>query len=43
MIDKLRIDAPLGKSDHSIIKFNFVLDHDKSVPIIQTKYHKQIL
>ena len=40
MIDKISIEAPLGKSDHSIIKFNFIAEQISDAPKIQTLYHK---
>ena len=40
MIDKICIDAPLGKSDHAIIKFSFIAEKLQNVPQIQTLYHK---
>ena len=40
MIDKLCLEAPLGKSDHSIIKFNFIAEKAHEAPKIQTLFHK---
>ena len=40
MVEKVQIEAPLGKSDHAIIKFNFIADKINSAPQIQTLYNK---
>ena len=40
MVDKICIEAPLGKSDHAIIKFNFIAEKLRNAPQIQTLYHK---
>ena len=40
MISELEISAPLGKSDHSILKFNFQCYMDKEPPRIKKLYHK---
>ena len=40
MITDLDIAAPLGKSDHSTIKFTFKCYMEKEPPILKTMYHK---
>ena len=40
MIEGLTIEAPLGKSDHSILRFHFIAEKAISPPKIQTQYHK---
>ena len=40
MISDLEINAPLGSSDHSILKFNFVCHSEKQSPKIKVNYHK---
>ena len=40
MIEKVEITAPLGRSDHSIINFNFIAKNSPKPPKIQTLFHK---
>ena len=40
MISDISLNAPLGKSDHSIICFNFICNKDNTPPKINKQYHK---
>ena len=40
MIADLEVAAPLGKSDHSVLKFKFQCYMEKEPPILKTMYHK---
>ena len=40
MIDKLEINAPLGKSDHSVITFDFVAETPPQAPKVQVLFDK---
>ena len=40
MISNIKIDAPLGKSDHSVIHFEFNCTTEKPPPQIKTIYQK---
>ena len=40
MIADLEVAAPLGKSDHSLLKFKFQCYMEKEPPILKTMYHK---
>ena len=40
MVQELQIKAPLGKSDHSTLEFNYICDSTKEAPKIKTMYHK---
>ena len=40
MFDSIDISQPLGKSDHSVIRFSIPCTFEKSKPIIKAKYEK---
>ena len=40
MISDLEITAPLGSSDHSILRFNFICHSEKQDPKIKVNYNK---
>ena len=40
MVQDLKINAPLGKSDHSIIQFNFICEDTNEAPQVRTMFHK---